>query len=83
MSAGKKLSEMTYVVEHNPNCAFPYLVRLVGPGSGGLDKLPPGQTKDVLGYGTTVEKAAGQAFEKLEVLEKNYRPKFWVVHPGR
>jgi hypothetical protein len=79
MRATKKLGEMTYVVEHNPNCAMPYLVRLVTPGCGVLDKLPSGQTKDILGYGRTMEEAAGKAFGKLEGLRKRSRAALELV----
>jgi len=57
----QRMSRMTYVVEHNPNCPSPFLVRLVGVGKGILDKLPSRTTRDVLGYGQTFEDAAKEA----------------------
>lgn len=59
------LEQQTYVIEYNPNCHKPYLVRLVAPGTGYIDKLPPRKTKDILGYGRTLKEAASRAFRRL------------------
>lgn len=53
------LGDQTFVLERNVNCPSPYLIRLIG--TGGIDKLPPGETKDVLGYGKTLEEAVATA----------------------
>ena len=59
----------TFAVQFNPNCAKPFLVRLVDPDMGQLDMKPyavggvenPDLTKDVLGFGMTLKEAAEQA----------------------
>ena len=64
----------TFMIQHNPNCASPFLVRLVRPGKGRIDGLPYSghsdtvMTKDILGFGDTLEEAsreAGEAFRKV------------------
>lgn len=61
------LLEKTFVIQHNPNCPKPFLVRLVCPGTGKLDLLPyyaignEQITKDALGFGHSVEEAAEAA----------------------
>ena len=66
MSAEKstlqKLSKLTYAIQHNPNCAKPFLVRLCGGGI--LDYRAPQYTDDILGFGKTLEDAAVQALVK-------------------
>jgi len=65
-----ELSKLTFVVQHNPNCPSPWLVRL--PGKGPIDMLPYGdglgivahQTGDFLGFGKTFEEAARAALAK-------------------
>ena len=52
------LLERTFEVQHNPNCPSPFLVRMVTPGTGRLDSLPPNVTKDTIGYGKTLTEAA-------------------------
>ncbi|MES2994868.1 MAG: hypothetical protein V4681_02475 [Patescibacteria group bacterium] len=57
----ERLKDLTYAIEHNPNCPSPYLVRLVGT-SGHLDKISDTRkTKDILGYGKTLDQAITQA----------------------
>ncbi len=57
----ERLKDLTYAIEHNPNCPSPYLVRLVGT-SGYLDKLSDiRKTKDILGYGKTLDQATSRA----------------------
>ncbi len=60
----ERLNKETYVVEHSPNCPSPFLVRLVGPESGVIDKKYYDETKDILGFGKTLEEAAQAAFTK-------------------
>lgn len=67
------LEQQTYVVEHNPNCRMRFLIRLVAPGTGYIDKLPPRETKDAIGYGRTEREAATRAFRRLDALRKKFR----------
>lgn len=60
----EEMRKRTYVVEHNPNCPRPFLVRLVGFAKAHIDHLPPRQTTDILGYGDTFEEAARVALDK-------------------
>jgi len=62
MEALERLNKETYVVQHNPNCPSPFLVRLVGPESGIIDMKYYDETKDILGFGKTLEEAAHAAF---------------------
>jgi len=61
MEALKRLCGMTFVLQHNPNCPSPFLVRLVGEGRGMIDLLSPERTKDRLYYGKTLEEAVNRA----------------------
>lgn len=45
-------------------CPSPFLVRLVGPDSGVIDMKFYNETKDILGFGKTLEEAAQTAFVK-------------------
>lgn len=49
---------LTYMIEHNPNCPSPFLVRLP---DGILDKRPTYETSDFFGYGETFEDALEHA----------------------
>src|SRR5690606_29144945 len=49
----------TFMVEHNPNCPSPFLVRLVGKGKGYIRR----NSDDVRGYGQTLEDAATMAMK--------------------
>ena len=69
MDAIETLSQMTYVVEHSPNCSLRFLVRLAGKGAGQIDKKPVKQTEDILGYGQTFEEAAFEALRKKGVVQ--------------
>lgn len=61
----KKLNKVTFSVHHNPNCVKPFQVRLVGKSAGRLDNNTDiSKTKDILGYGNTLEKAAKAAWQK-------------------
>lgn len=60
-----ELPERTYQVEHHPACPKPYLVRLISPKRASLDKMPPSETQDILGYGETLPTAARVALDKL------------------
>jgi hypothetical protein len=63
----QELCKRTFVVQHNPNCPSPFLVRMAGKGP--IDMLPYGdglglirhQTGDVLGFGKTLRDAARAA----------------------
>jgi len=61
MNATDKLKHLTFVVQHNPNCAKPFLVRLVGPGMPQIDYKPYRKTTDLLGFGSTLEEASTEA----------------------
>ncbi len=64
----ERLRDVTYAVQHNPNCPAKYLVRLVGK-SGRIDLKPYGnnfpsvkhETGDVLGFGKTIDEAIDNA----------------------
>lgn len=71
MDSVEMLEQHTHVIEYNPNCHKLYLVRLVASSAGYIDKLPPGKTKDILGYGRTLKDAASNAFRKSERLRGN------------
>lgn len=62
----KLLRRLVYQVEYSPNCPARYLVRVVTPGTGGLDKLHPSETKDTFAYGETEEEAAAKVLQTLE-----------------
>lgn len=66
--AGKPdpFSSYTYVVEHSPNCLSPYMVRMAGSVNGAavIDKLPPKESRDAIGYGQTFDAAAKDALRK-------------------
>lgn len=61
----RELNRYTYVVQHNPNCPSPFLVRLCG-SSIVIDYKPPGETADVLGYGKTFGEAAKSALDECK-----------------
>jgi len=56
----EELDELTYMIEHNPNCPMPFLVRLPGK-AGRIDRKAADETEDILGYGKTLEIAAHAA----------------------
>lgn len=66
MKVMQELEQLTFVVQHNPNCPRPFLVRLVGLASV-IDYKPPEKTADILGYGKTLREAAAVA---LKIKEK-------------
>jgi len=80
----EKIKNETYAIEHNPNCPNPFLVRLVGKG-GCLDKKPSGKTKDILGYGETLEMAVSRAsafkmaHETFQILKDPNNPNTRVI----
>lgn len=51
------LLELTFRVEHNPNCPSPFLVRLVQWGRGSID----GTDQDAIGHGRSLAEAAERA----------------------
>ncbi len=69
----KKLSELTYEIQHNPNCRSPFLLRLPGP-KGILDHLPyrgsDNLTQDILGFGKTLAEALEKALETREKIKE-------------
>jgi hypothetical protein len=67
---GQKLLMVTFSVHHNPNCAKPFQVRLIGKGMAVLDNLPVRHTKDICGYGMTFEEAAKEAWLKKNTVSK-------------
>jgi hypothetical protein len=69
MNIPARLLRKTFVIQHNPNCPSPFLVRLVSPRKGSLDMGCVGRTDDVIGYGKDVYRAARQALFNLGVLE--------------
>jgi len=73
MDSVAMLEQQTHVIEYSPNCRMRYLVRLVAPGEGYIDKLPSGKTKDALGWGRTLKEAASRAFKRLETLRKKFQ----------
>lgn len=60
----EKLNKLTYVVQHNPNCPSPFLVRLCGHSVPSIDLRPYEETRDILGFGKTLEEAAASALSK-------------------
>jgi hypothetical protein len=71
------LLQRTFVVQYNPNCPSPFLVRLIRPGGGHLDLKPyisthtkdepkSDLTKDCLGFGLTLQEAAEEALKTQE-----------------
>jgi hypothetical protein len=50
--------ECTYVVQHNPNCPSPFLVRIP---RGVIDMKPYAKTADAYGFGKTFEAAFAAA----------------------
>ncbi|MCR4276074.1 MAG: hypothetical protein NUV90_01685 [Candidatus Parcubacteria bacterium] len=75
-----RLEQQTYVTEYNPNCRMRFLVRLVAPGTGYIDKLPPGETKDALGWGRTLKEAASRAFRRMEALRRKFQKRLYKGH---
>ncbi len=58
------LSTVTFSLHHNPNCSSPFQIRLVGPNTALLDNLHPSKSRDIIGHGPTMEKAAQNAWLK-------------------
>ncbi|WP_320196273.1 hypothetical protein RMR10_004395 [Agrobacterium rosae] len=64
----ERLKDITYAVQHSPNCPAKFLVRLVGK-SGVIDLKPYGgpftfmknETTDILGFGKTIDEAIDKA----------------------
>lgn len=58
------MAQQTFAIQHNPNCAKPFLVRLIKKGQSGLDLKPYAfgvETQDALGFGDTLEEASEAA----------------------
>jgi len=68
VAGSERLRDVTYAIQHNPNCPAKYLVRLVGE-SGRIDLKPYGnhlprvkhETGDILGFGKTLDEAIDNA----------------------
>jgi hypothetical protein len=56
-----QLNELIYWIQYNPNCPMSFLVRLVGKGQNHIDGKYYDQTKDILGFGRTLDEAAQNA----------------------
>lgn len=79
------MAERTFTVQHNQNCASPFLVRFVGYMRGYIDSKPymslsghlpeGGFTTDALGFGKTFEEAALEAQNALDRQKENYNKK--------
>lgn len=69
----ERLNKTTYMVEHNPNCKRPFLVRLVGKNSVRIDKKPENETNDILGLGKTIVEAAKNALNKKQEIKRRKR----------
>ena len=70
MSILEELHRRTFVLEHNPNCKNPFLIRLSGYGQGRIDSKPIEETRDVVGCGETLEEAAKSAISQRKWLEE-------------
>ena len=57
MDTLERLKRTKYAVQHDPNCSNPYLVGLVGKGDRSTQPIV-----GAMGYGKTLEEAAGKAF---------------------
>lgn len=76
----EKLGKLTYQINRNPNCPSEFLVRLVTPGTGGLDGLPTNaETKDIFAYGKTLEEAVDRVLALLEVQTRRLRHTYSTV----
>ncbi len=67
MEYPSELLNLTHCVEYSPNCHKKFMLRLVGRGQGALDKKFKSETKDILGYGNTIQEAfeaAKAAYDK-------------------
>ena len=61
----EKLRSITFSVHHSPNCTKPFQVRLIGRSESRLDNIMDyHKTKDILGFGCSLEEAARDAFQK-------------------
>ena len=70
MSILEKLHIHAFVLEHNPNCKSPFLIRLSGFGKGHIVSKSIEETGDVVGCGETLEEAAKSAISQREFLEE-------------
>lgn len=57
------LLEKTHVVEYSPNCKRQFMVRLCGYGKPHIDRLPVHESKNAIGFGSTLRDAAEQALK--------------------
>jgi hypothetical protein len=62
MTIHQQMDQLTYVVEHNPNCYKKFKVRLCGKHYR-IDSKPDRESLDVIGYGDTFEEAAQEALK--------------------
>ena len=71
-----RLDGLTYLIEHSPGNPSPFLLRIVTPGMGSLDKLPTHETRDIFAYGKTLEESVSQVFMALEIQTGRLRRHF-------
>ena len=81
------LLELTFAVQHNPNCPSPWLVRMPGVMSGAIDMKPYNEpegssqrTRDALGFGKTLEQAALAARAVVEAQRQQLREEISSEH---
>lgn len=92
LSVPKWLAAKTFRVEYSPNCASPWMVRLVGYGQGCIDGRPYAPmglcneepTQDALGFGHSFAAAANNALkhwgnQKRLAEERIANPKYKAV----
>ncbi|HRY82139.1 MAG TPA: hypothetical protein P5232_00320 [Candidatus Moranbacteria bacterium] len=58
------MAGLTYSIHHSPNCKKPFEARLTGDGVGILDNIRGSNSKDICGYGETLEEAAKDVWLK-------------------
>jgi hypothetical protein len=69
--------DRTYAIEHNPNCARPFLARLPG-AVGKLDRRDPPVSVDICGYGMSQEEAMrGAVLQSKRDRDECY---LWIVN---
>ena len=91
LSVPKWLAAKTFRVEYSPNCANPWLIRLVGYGQGHIDGRPYAPmglgtlkpTGDALGFGATFALAANNALKHWENQKRLAQERFESQAKGR
>lgn len=67
MCPTKRLEGKICRIEQSPRGSPPVIVRLAAFGTGKLDNLPAGQTKDHIATGKTLDEAIGRVLRKARV----------------